>query len=290
MIPILFIGHSRLEPILTNVLREIKNGNVVFVFLDGPNTQKETYSQLSYKLHELTKFHENLFLRCNDKNLGVALAVPTAIDWFFQQTEVGIICEDDVTISPSFHEYVEKHSQVLQSDSVMMISALNFAKLIGVCSLVRYPIIWGWATSREKWEILRKNISNPSLNYDFNRGIRINSYLASSFLISKMNPRNSWALPLSISMRSNNQSCLMPNSNFVSNSGDDIFATHEQSDIFNEIPPIENEVRICDCDEEIALIDFQVEAWIETNIYKISYKNILGFLKNYVKFLYLNFK
>lgn len=92
-----------------------------------------------------------------DQNLGCKIAVSSAITWFFEHEEEGIILEDDCLPNQSFFKFCDQMLSEYRNDSrIMMISGTNylFNQYVGdsdyFCS--RYFAIWGWATWRRAWK------------------------------------------------------------------------------------------------------------------------------------------
>ena len=64
-----------------------------------------------------------------DKNLGCRVAVSSAIDWFFENEEEGIILEDDCLPSQSFFWFCEELLERYRLDMrIMAVSGNNFQK------------------------------------------------------------------------------------------------------------------------------------------------------------------
>jgi hypothetical protein len=89
------------------------------------------------------------------ENLGCGRAVSSAITWFFEQVEEGIILEDDVLPETTFFEYCEGLLERYRDDpSVLSISG---SRLPGTpptpysYHFSRYVGIWGWASWRRAW-------------------------------------------------------------------------------------------------------------------------------------------
>jgi hypothetical protein len=91
------------------------------------------------------------------KNLGCKKAVSTAITWFFEHEEQGIILEDDCLPSISFFWFCEDLLNLYKKNKkIFMISGHNkqvqwrvkkqdyFFSFLGGC--------WGWATWRRAWK------------------------------------------------------------------------------------------------------------------------------------------
>ena len=90
------------------------------------------------------------------RNLGCRIGVSTALDWFFEREESGIILEDDCVPSDSFFGYCAELLERYRDDSrIMSISGDNFQKGRRVTPysyyFSRYMNCWGWATWRRAW-------------------------------------------------------------------------------------------------------------------------------------------
>ncbi|QNP52341.1 glycosyltransferase family 2 protein [Hymenobacter qilianensis] len=102
-----------------------------------------------------------------DQNLGCRRAVSTAIDWFFQHEEAGIILEDDCLPHPSFFSYCEELLDHYRDDTrVMHINGSNIMR--GWVKdpdysyyFSRHSAIWGWASWRRAWQ--HYNVATPLL-------------------------------------------------------------------------------------------------------------------------------
>lgn len=91
-------------------------------------------------------------------NLGCKRAVSSAIDWFFENEEQGIILEDDCVAHPSFFRFAAELLERYRDDErVMMISGDNFRQVPPRTGysyyFSRYTHIWGWATWRRAWRL-----------------------------------------------------------------------------------------------------------------------------------------
>jgi len=91
-----------------------------------------------------------------DENLGCKVAVSSAITWFFEHVEQGIILEDDCLPDPSFFPFCEELLERYKNDTrIGHIGGNNF--LPGIVDNERsydfcsYSHIWGWATWRRAW-------------------------------------------------------------------------------------------------------------------------------------------
>jgi len=98
------------------------------------------------------------------ENLGCKIAVSSAIDWFFENEEQGIILEDDCLPNESFYNYCETLLNYYVSDErIMHISGNNFqdgiVRGIGSYYFSNYNHIWGWATWKRAWKAYNVDLS-----------------------------------------------------------------------------------------------------------------------------------
>lgn len=101
-----------------------------------------------------------------EKHLSVKYSISSAIDWFFENEEEGIILEDDVLPTQSFFMFCDELLHRYKKDMrVWHIAGNNFHS-----GWVRDPVysyyfsyygsIWGWATWKTRWQYYDVNISN----------------------------------------------------------------------------------------------------------------------------------
>jgi len=159
--PILFIIFNRpgFTQQVFNQIKQIKP-KYLFVAADGPRQNVDGDVE---KILESRRILQQIDWDCNvqtlfrDKNLGCKHSVSSAITWFFDQVDSGIILEDDslpdLTFFPYCHELLLKYKD---DEQVMMIGGSNFQngieRGIGSYYFSNYAIIWGWATWKRAWD------------------------------------------------------------------------------------------------------------------------------------------
>ena len=158
--PVLFLIFNRPDTTekVFNAIKEAKPLQL-FIAADGPIANN---SESDYKCSETRKIIEKVDWECNvkklylDDNLGCRIAISSAIDWFFENVDEGIILEDDCVPSKSFfwfcQEMLEKYRDeelVMQINGTHYLNGLMefkdsyyFSKLISC---------WGWATWKKAW-------------------------------------------------------------------------------------------------------------------------------------------
>ncbi len=140
-------------------LRKIKPKRL-YIAADGPRPDRpeevdrcrqarETATSIDWSCEIKTRFLEN--------NIGVDPAVSSAIDWFFQNVEYGIILEDDCIVHPHFFDFCgELLVRYSDDERMMQISSLS------PYDSRQYPYDYhfsqvfrpsgGWSTWRRAWK------------------------------------------------------------------------------------------------------------------------------------------
>lgn len=159
--PVLLIVFNRPEP-TQQVFAAIRAARPprLYVAADGPRETRpaeaavvETVRQIATAVDWPCEVH-TLF---RERNLGCKRAVSSAIDWFFEQEEEGIILEDDVLPKEGFFDFCEALLRHYRHDpTISMISGCSFigqpAGQDAGYVFTRYHHIWGWASWRRAWQ------------------------------------------------------------------------------------------------------------------------------------------
>jgi hypothetical protein len=135
----------------------------LYLAVDGPrpgNTADEASIEQIKKVLAEWRRH-NPFTQVTslyrDTNLGCGKAVSSAITWFFEQEELGIILEDDCLPVKSFFTFCEtllykyrRNEQIMHIGGTSFINNLPGTKDSYYFS--KHVFIWGWATWRRAWQ------------------------------------------------------------------------------------------------------------------------------------------
>ncbi|HSI87206.1 MAG: nucleotide-diphospho-sugar transferase [Candidatus Methylacidiphilales bacterium] len=170
------------------------------------------------------------------ENLGCGKAVSSAITWYFEQVEEGIILEDDTLPSPAFFSYCAALLERYRDNpSVHMISGDNFqfGRKRGMASYYasRFAHIWGWASWRRAWNNYKFEIpfnedrwQSICKKWNFSAGEE--AVWRDGFLRVKEGRVDTWDYQWQYTLFDQNQVCLLPNVNLVSNLGFRADASH----------------------------------------------------------------
>lgn len=166
--PVLILAFNRPEHLraLIDRLKQVRPSKV-YLAVDGARPDRPAEAAAVRACQELLSAIDwpcttsTLFQRAN---LGCGLGVSTAITWFFEHEERGIILEDDILPDVSFFPFCAELLDRYQDDArVFAISGCNYVppEVIsspGAYRFSRVPHIWGWATWRRSWARHRLDI------------------------------------------------------------------------------------------------------------------------------------
>lgn len=239
--PILFLIFNR--PDVTRrvfeQIKKIKPSNL-FIAADGPRSERPDDLILCQETRNIV---EEIDWDCEVKtlfrneNLGCGFAVCSAISWFFEQVEEGIILEDDCMPESSFFEFCsELLGKYKDDDTIFMISGTNMQNGIrrGDSSYYfsNYPITWGWASWRRAWS--RFSYDASDFEQSFNSGMLDHAfqskkekfYWKNKIGMVESKKRNIWDYQWFYAVWKNKGITIVPNSNQIINIGFENNGTH----------------------------------------------------------------
>lgn len=231
--PVLFMIFNRPET-TRRVFAAIRAARPLRLYIaaDGPRQHTQGEDALCAATRDIAKQVDwpcevkTLFRK---RNLGCAMAVSSAITWFFSHEEEGIILEDDTLPHQDFFRFCDTLLEYYRNDSrVMHISGNNFQLGLrrgeGSYYFSRFAHIWGWATWARAWRHfdlhmpgVREFLENelPSVMQDPSGY----EYFRTSLLAVLRGALNTWDFPWSYAVMRRKGLCAMPNHNLVRNIG-----------------------------------------------------------------------
>lgn len=158
--PLLFIVFNR--PSTTQKvferIRKLKPAKL-YIAADGPRKNVPGEYGLCEQVRDIVRDIDwscSVETSFKDQNLGCKKAVSSAISWFFEHEEMGIILEDDCLPHPSFFPFCESLLKRYKDDhSVFTISGNNFQpkkRTKHSYYASKYMHCWGWASWRRAWK------------------------------------------------------------------------------------------------------------------------------------------
>lgn len=240
--PVLFLVFNRLETTI-QVFEEIKKVKPprLYIASDGPRSNKigelEKVNAIRIFLLENIDWECKIKTLFRDENLGCKYAVSDAINWFFDNEEMGIILEDDCLPHNSFFWFCEELLIKYKYDlRIWHISGNNFQNGIkrGNASYYFSKInhIWGWASWANRWsnydveiESFERFKKTKKIKSIFNKKID-QRYWESTFQNVFKGGIDTWDYQWTYTFLVNNGLSILPNQNLISNIGFGIEATH----------------------------------------------------------------
>jgi hypothetical protein len=241
--PILLIIFNRPET-TARVFEAIRMRKPSFLYIaaDGPRENKPGEKKLcesARKIVEAIDWPCEVKRLYQNKNLGCKIGVSTAISWFFNQVQEGIILEDDCLPNESFFAFC---AQMLEryrfTDSVMAIngtSMLTHEELgnpIASYHFSRCLHVWGWATWERAWKKYDMEMKNLDqlLKNDFAQSLFLEKksliFWIRHFRHIRDKNIDTWDAQWHYSILKANGLIISPHSNMVENIGFGPDATH----------------------------------------------------------------
>jgi len=262
-------------------LRQIKPKQL-FIAADGPRPNRpEDIEKCRLARQEATAVDwdcaiKTMFL---DDNKGCDPAVSSAIDWFFQNVECGIILEDDCIVHPHFFTFCgELFVRYADDQRIMQISSLSpyearehpydyhFSRMFR-CS-------GGWGTWRRAWKYFTADMHRYS---DEEAHALLKAYhpdrakclqLYRKLLEFKKGSFNNWDFQWNIACYAQNGLSVVPERNLMTNIGfgEDSTHTQDMNPVFDDlqVQPLRFPLR----HPPFVYADSQPERSLERKIYR----------------------
>jgi hypothetical protein len=219
-----------------------------------------------------------IFTKISEVNLGAAVSVLSACDWVFDLEEFAVIIEDDCLPTGDFFTWIRDSQDFLVNDkNTLLVSGNQFAPpeiTRNIPTLSKYPLIWGWATSKTNWKII------VSLMQDIkkiNKMARENSYIEYCFWRSGARRSlegyiDAWDIPLAFIFYQIGAKTLLPAYNLVSNTGGDKHATHTKEFTKWLKFPTNNYIK----SESKPIQNIEQDLWYRKNVFEIKFRHVFS--------------
>jgi hypothetical protein len=250
---VLFIIFNRPET-TARVFERIRRArpDKLFIAADGPRKDRSGEYRLceeSRKIATAVDWPCEVKTRFQEENLGCKIHVSSAIDWFFNNVEEGIIIEDDCLPAPSFFLFcADLLERYRHQDKVMHISGTDFLTDNDISDLSsdyrfsRCAHIWGWATWRRAWkryDIDMTDISPLAISTRAQIMFLDRKHLRfwiKHFKHIRDKSIDTWDAQWQYSILDNDGRAISPNTNLVENIGFGSDATHTSSENNMSLP------------------------------------------------------
>ena len=239
---VLFLVFNRLDT-TKQVFEEIRQARPprLYIAADGARASREGEVATVQAIRDYVKIHIDWECEVRtlyrEHNLGCKLAVSSAITWFFEHEEMGIILEDDCLPHPTFFKFCEELLNYYRDDTrIGMISGDNFqfgqSRTDASYYFSRINHIWGWASWRRAWQYYDREASIWPLfqDGDWLDVIACNQsekrYWNNIFKLVHAGRIDTWDYQWVLASWTQGMLSVMPNVNLISNIGFGPGATH----------------------------------------------------------------
>lgn len=286
-LPVLLIVFNRPEE-TEKVLQVLKQSGVrkLYIHGDGPRTSSENDLKGIAKVWDIVSSIDwdcEVHIEKSDKNLGCGNGVFSAISWFFQHEERGIILEDDVLPSTGLFLTLERMLFGLEDNGdVGAVSGFNWTPRSYLTDkrasfhYTNYAQSLAWGTWKRAWEgfSLDPQVWHKGLNYQSLQklgGTRFAHYWLNMYEEEILSGKlDTWDVQWGAYNWLHGRKFAVTNNNFALHIGFNERATHTRGNVVPNwhpkvltIPP--DELVVPDC-----LIDKKADRWANSNFYPIN--------------------
>lgn len=211
----------------------------LYVASDGPRKNNTSDERAVHECRRLfgksIDWECTVYSRYGDENAGCGRGVSSAITWFFENVERGIIVEDDCALHPSFFGFAsEMLERYVDEPGVGGISAdfkfLSNDRPASEYGFTRFPQIWGWATWRRVWRHYKFQLDSADIAEVSKRLKDLPSasqrYWIEAFRKVQAGRIDTWDYQLAHVALVRRLQFIHPMRNLVTNVGFDVRATH----------------------------------------------------------------
>lgn len=237
LIPILIIGFNRPKNLnATLAALDLEVCSKIYISLDGPRNEYDAKQQEEIA-NVISKFKKQnrieVVVNQQKHNLGCALGVVHAINWFFSHEPSGLVLEDDLLISPDFFpllktflEEADLNRQVFSAYAPFETSDLEHQYWKS-----KYLFISGWYLSKKLWTEAAEDMFRFHFPYLRNhegqrRDLEESVFWWAACMRVIMGFTDTWDCVFYDSFWRKGFSCFVPRQNLVLNTGFDEFGTH----------------------------------------------------------------
>ena len=280
---------------LINILRYLKPKRL-FIFCDGPkdetdrlliNKTRNVVSEVDWDVEISYKFSE--------KNLSAPIAIPTGLDWAFDNVDRCIVLEDDRIPDKTFFHFasyiLDKYKNEPKIGYVSGVTPVTLKNIQGDYFFSKFYLLPTFGIWKNVWENRIKNYKYVS-DKDYEKKIskvynhkRFSERMIKEFKKQKYKMKNpNWDFMWRTTCLMNNLLTVYYKNNLTKSDGNDEFANHKNqfSTIFDKPPPIKKvEFPIIDPPEVVANPEFDKKVLKKYSLIPFIYRKLLQRLYRY---------
>jgi hypothetical protein len=278
---VLIVAYRRVENLATLIkLLQSEGVSRIYISIDQAPTSDTRAMQDVQKVIETALFFRgtigiDIKVFIHSENVGCAVGVLSACDWFYKNESFGIVLEDDCMPTTEFFRYIADSQIVIEEDAeIWLACGTQFAPADLTNDswvLSRYALIWGWATSSQKWAVIRDNLRClDSQNYLEKTRVTDRVYWAAGSRRAQKG-LDVWDTVLLQRMQVNSAKAILPRESLISNIGIDSVATHT----VNPSPWLSLRTGDYLTSQTLPVYSIAHDLWIRNKFYKISFRHLI---------------
>lgn len=227
---LLFLTFNRLDTTKL-VFEQIKIAKPPRLYLasDGPRADKEGEKELVESIRKYIL--DNIDWDCEvktlfrEENLSCGKAVSSAITWFFEQEEDGIILEDDCLPDQSFFSFCETLLDYYKDNKRIWHIAgaclLNNIECDASYYFGKIMHCWGWASWADRWKYYKFDVNeyDEKIVKHLSKKREVQSYWLKILQEMQRYKINTWDYQWMFAITNQKGLCITPCKNLVSNIG-----------------------------------------------------------------------
>lgn len=291
-VPVLMILYNRPDHAwrVFDKIKELRPKSL-FIAVDGAKPERTGDAQavtMCQKLVDAIDWPCQVKTLFREVNLGCKIAVSSAISWFFEHVEFGIILEDDCLPDSSFFNFCrelllryEMNERVMHIGGANLIPDQQWSSNSYIFTKICH--IWGWATWRRAWkhyDVNMKSFPEDTKSSFINQQVSDKEsikYWKHVFAEAYNQEVDTWDYQWVYAIWKQQGLCVLPEHNLITNIGYDASATHTTLDSpFANMPTIAiNSIRHPEQVDENTV----ATEWIFAKLYRLP-SGILAFKNN----------
>ncbi|MBL7473730.1 nucleotide-diphospho-sugar transferase [Robertkochia sediminum] len=238
--PVLLITYKRLQG-LREVLASVSRyrPKKLYLFSDGGRDEDEIGQVERVREYVLgaIDWECEVYTNFSEQNLGCKYGPQTAITWFFEHEESGIILEDDTVPNDSFYPFVEELLAKYRKDlRIWNIGGTNLGEDQEPddprsYTFSKFAYTWGWATWADRWKMHLSKMPYFLEESEYLKRVNVNEKaLVANWInqaaVSYNDELDAWDYIWSLQVYMNNALSVVPKYNLIDYVGYDNDATH----------------------------------------------------------------
>lgn len=272
---------------LENILKVAVNSGVtnIYISVDAPRIPTLENVELSHQVLQIAKQYQansklgvSIYRRV--ENVGCTPSVLSSCDWIFTQESEVIVLEDDCIPTVEFFDFCRSSISQIQNNSDVWLSCgtqmAPSALIDGQWLLSKYPLTWGWSTTKTKWQEIREALLNQDIKLSEKNSPEITAHERTYWNAGSRRAlegiSDAWDTPLVQRMLLNKKLAILPKNSLVSNVGNDSVATHTHGDSEG----IALKTGTFFIPDSQPMCNHLVEEWLRINFYRIKARHLFS--------------